>query len=113
LWGTGLSREELARLAADLGADVPFLVHGGTALGTGYGERISPVLARGGQWHWVLAIAHDGLATPAVYRELDRLRAAGVAPPPLPSPEPLLAALRQQDPAVLAGALGNDLAAAA
>lgn len=113
LWGTGLSREELVRVAAGLGADVPFLLYGGTALGTGYGEQISPVLARGGSWHWVVALAEDGLSTPAVYRELDRLRSLGRAPQPLPAPAALLAALRQRDPTVLGAALGNDLAPAA
>lgn len=112
LWSLGLTREELASVAAPLGADVPFLLYGGTALGTGYGEQVSPVLTRGGSWHWVVALIGDGLATPEVYRELDRQRAAGVAPPPLGSPDPLLAALRQRDPAVLAARLGNDLAAA-
>ena len=113
LWELGLDRAELVRLAAGLGADVPFLLAGGTALGTGYGEQVSPVLARGGTWHWVAALADGGLATPRVYRELDRLRAAGAAPPPLGEPAALLAALRQRDPAVLGAALGNDLAAAA
>lgn len=113
LWELGSSRGELARLAAGLGADVPFLLYGGTALGTGYGERVSPVLARGGGRHWVAALAVDGLPTPQVYGELDRLRSAGAAPAPLGEPSDLLAALRQPDPAVLAAALGNDLAPAA
>lgn len=113
LWGLGYPREELAPVAERLGADVPFLLYGGTALGTGYGERISPVLARGGAWHWVVALSGDGLATPEVYRELDRQRAEGRAPVPLGPPDALLAALRQRDPAVLAAALGNDLAPAA
>jgi 4-diphosphocytidyl-2-C-methyl-D-erythritol kinase len=113
LWDLGLSREELSQVAAALGADVPFLLSGGTALGTGYGQQISPVLARGGTWHWVAALPAGGLSTPQVYRELDRLRAAGAAPPPLGEPAALLAALRQRDPAVLGAALGNDLAAAA
>jgi 4-diphosphocytidyl-2-C-methyl-D-erythritol kinase len=113
LWDLGLSREELSLVAARLGADVPFLLYGGTALGTGYGEQISPVLARGGAWHWVVALAEEGLPTPRVYGELDRQRAAGTAPPPLASASELLSALRQRDPAVLAAALGNDLAAAA
>ncbi|HWH01118.1 MAG TPA: 4-(cytidine 5'-diphospho)-2-C-methyl-D-erythritol kinase [Pilimelia sp.] len=114
LWGTGLSREELAGLAAGLGADVPFLVHGGTALGTGRGEVISPVLTRPAGWHWVVAVAHGGLATPDVYRELDRLRDAGAAPPPFDeAPDELLAALRQADPAVLGRAMHNDLEPAA
>lgn len=113
LWGLGFTREELAQVAADLGADVPFLLYGGTALGTGYGEQISPVLAHGAAWHWVVALADDGLSTPEVYGELDRLRAAGQAPAPMGTPDALLAALRQHDPSVLAAALGNDLAPAA
>lgn len=113
LWGTGLSREELATLAASLGSDVPFLVYGGTALGTGRGETVSPVLARGNSWHWVLAVDHSGLSTPDVYRELDRLRAAGEPPGDTGPPDKLLAALRQRDPAVLAAALRNDLQPAA
>lgn len=113
LWGTDLSRDELAGIAAGLGSDVPFLIHGGTALGTGRGESVSPVLARPTTWHWVVAVADGGLSTPEVYRELDRLRAARFAPEPVGAADGLLAALRQRDPAVLAGNLGNDLAAAA
>ncbi|GIJ25863.1 4-diphosphocytidyl-2-C-methyl-D-erythritol kinase [Micromonospora qiuiae] len=113
LWGTGLSRDELAGIAADLGSDVPFLIHGGTALGTGRGEAVSPVLARPTSWHWVVAIADGGLSTPQAYRELDRLRETGAAGPPLGSTDALLAALRQRDPRVLATTLGNDLQDAA
>jgi 4-diphosphocytidyl-2-C-methyl-D-erythritol kinase len=113
LWGTGLSRDELAALAADIGSDVPFLIHGGTALGTGHGENVSPVLTGSTSWHWVVAIADGGLSTPAVYREIDRLRAAGAAPPPLGGTDDLLTALRQPDPAALGAALGNDLQPAA
>jgi 4-diphosphocytidyl-2-C-methyl-D-erythritol kinase len=113
LWGTDLGRDELAEVAVTLGSDVPFLVLGGTALGTGRGERVSPVLAGGGSWYWVLAVADDGLATPTVYAELDRLRDADVAPPPVGAPDALLAALRQRDPKVLAKALATDLQAAA
>jgi 4-diphosphocytidyl-2-C-methyl-D-erythritol kinase len=113
LWGTDLGRDELAKVARSLGSDVPFLVLGGTALGTGRGERVSPVLASGHSWHWVVAIAAGGLATPTVYRELDRMRDYGAAPAPVGPPERLLAALRQRDPMVLAAALGNDLQPAA
>jgi 4-diphosphocytidyl-2-C-methyl-D-erythritol kinase len=113
LWGTGLSRDDLADIAARVGSDVPFLVYGGTALGTGRGERVSPVLARSSGWHWVVAVADGGLSTPAVYRELDGLRDAGAAGTPLGPPDELLGALRQRDPAVLAAALGNDMQAAA
>jgi 4-diphosphocytidyl-2-C-methyl-D-erythritol kinase len=112
LWGAGLSREELADVAATLGSDIPFLVLGGTALGTGRGELVSPVLAGPHAWHWVVAVADGGLATPAVYRELDRMRAAH-SMVDAGEPDRLLAALRQRDPKVLADVLANDLQTAA
>jgi len=43
LWGAGLSRERLAAIALDLGADVPFFVRGRHAFVRGIGERVSPV----------------------------------------------------------------------
>jgi 4-diphosphocytidyl-2-C-methyl-D-erythritol kinase len=113
LWAGGLSRDELAALAAGLGSDVPFLIPGGTALGTGRGEIVSPVLATG-TWHWVVAVANSGLSTPRVYAELDRLRETGAVPAqPAGEPDELLAALRQHDPKVLAAALANDMQPAA
>lgn len=111
LWDLGLGREELSAIAAELGSDVPFSLHGGTALGTGRGERLLPVLSRN-TFHWVLALAKDGLSTPAVFRELDRLRAEG-DPPRLGNPQKLMQALASGDPRVLAPLLGNDLQAAA
>jgi len=113
LWGTGIPREQLSDLGGKLGSDVPFLLHGGTALGTGHGEAVSPILARPTAWHWVVAIADGGLATPDVYRELDRLRDGPVAAPALADADAVLAAMRQRNPAVLAAALGNDLQPAA
>ncbi|HEY0638668.1 MAG TPA: 4-(cytidine 5'-diphospho)-2-C-methyl-D-erythritol kinase, partial [Pseudonocardiaceae bacterium] len=111
LWRLETGREELAGLAAGLGSDVPFALHGGTALGTGRGERIIPVLARH-TYHWVIALDHGGLATPEVYTELDRLR-ANSSPQRVGGPEPLLEALASGDPRQLALLLGNDLQAAA
>ena len=113
LWGTGLTRDELAEVGATLGSDVPFLLHGGTALGTGHGETVSPILARPTTWHWVVAIADGGLSTPEVYRKLDELRDSAWPPRPLAEPDELMAALRQRDPEVLGAALGNDLQPAA
>jgi 4-diphosphocytidyl-2-C-methyl-D-erythritol kinase len=113
LWGTGLSRDELAAIGAELGSDVPFLMYGGTALGTGRGEAVSPILARPTTWHWVLAIAETGMSTPDVYRELDRLRASAWPPTPLGNADELMSALRQRDPDVLGAALANDLQPAA
>lgn len=114
LWGTKLSRAELAEVAAGLGADVPFALLGGTAVGLGRGDRLSPVLGRG-TFHWVFAVAADGLSTPAVYAECDRLRASGEAPGPadLIADEALMAALRTGDAKAVGAALSNDLQVAA
>ncbi len=68
LWELGVPRRDLHALAAELGSDVPFALHGGTALGTGRGEQLATVLARN-TFHWVLAFADGGLSTPAVFAE--------------------------------------------
>ena len=114
LWDTRASRTDLDRLAAQLGSDVPFSLLGGVALGSGRGEQLSPVLARTPS-HWVLGLAGDGLSTPAVYAELDRLRAAGTVPDGsrLTPTDPVIAALRSGPPSALAGVLSNDLQAPA
>lgn len=114
LWGLQLSRDELQPLAAKLGSDVPFLLHGGTALGSGRGERIAPVLARG-ELHWVLwASTEAGLSTPEVYAECDRLREQAEVVPRAPEhSDDLIAALRTMDTKVVGAALDNDLQDAA
>lgn len=111
LWQTGMERAELLELAAELGSDVAFSLTGGTALGTGRGDRLTPVLAAG-RWHWVLAVATDGLQTPAVYGELDRLRSEREQPE-AGEPDRLINALRVHDPLALGGLLANDLQAPA
>jgi 4-diphosphocytidyl-2-C-methyl-D-erythritol kinase len=110
LWRLELSRDELAGLAAELGSDVAFALYGGTAVGTGRGEKIVPVLTRHTQ-HWVLALHRGGLSTPAVFGELDRLR-GGTPAEPRPV-EPVLEAIAGGDPRQLALSLGNDLQPAA
>jgi 4-diphosphocytidyl-2-C-methyl-D-erythritol kinase len=117
LWRTGLSEPDLVRLAARLGSDVPFCLLGGTAVGRGRGELVSQVPARG-PFHWVLALNAAGLPTPAVYGELDRLRAeegydeaAGLAGMDIPAA--LLDALRDGDVRALGPAMANDLQPAA
>jgi 4-diphosphocytidyl-2-C-methyl-D-erythritol kinase len=117
LWGTNVGRDELHELAAQLGADVPFALMGGTAVGTGRGDRLSPALAQG-TFHWVLALADDGLSTPQVYAELDRHRERHVHDI-APAPEQpmvdveVLQALRAGDAHQLAEYLYNDLQAPA
>lgn len=111
LWGTNASRDDLWRLAGELGADVPFCLTGGIAVGTGRGENISPVLARG-SYEWVLAYAEGGLPTPGVYAELDKIRGDDeVAEPAVP--DDLMTALRSGDPYAVGPALHNDLEPAA
>lgn len=114
LWHTGLSREELSHLGAELGADVPFALLGGAAVGRGIGAELTAALAPT-PLHWVLAPASFGLSTPLVYGTLDALRAAdGVqAQEPEQVEAGVLTALRASDPHALAPWLHNDLQAAA
>jgi len=117
LWGTGMPRDEMLSLAAELGADVPFAFTGGTAIGTGRGDQLSPALAQG-QFQWVLAAADFGLSTPAVYRELDIHRerhSQDIFPAQIaPSVDAnVLQALRAGDAHMLAECLHNDLQAPA
>ncbi|MFT4127515.1 MAG: 4-(cytidine 5'-diphospho)-2-C-methyl-D-erythritol kinase [Gordonia sp. (in: high G+C Gram-positive bacteria)] len=114
LWRLDLTRAEILDLAAQLGSDVPFSVQGGTALGTGRGEQLMPMLARG-ELHWVLAFAKGGLSTPTVFAELDRLRTERAASHPVDNPRPdaLVQALACGDPETIAPLLHNDLQPAA
>jgi len=111
LWGLTPDRERLLDLAAGLGSDVPFALVGGTALGTGRGERLDP-LPPGRPTTWVLVTDGAGLATPAVYAETDRRRAGADVPAPQVGPG-VLGALRRGELDRFAGALGNDLEGAA
>ena len=111
LWDAHLDREVLVDLAAQIGSDVPFALVGNTALGLGRGEKLTPVLARG-HFHWVFAFSAEGLATPDVYAELDRLRAGSVLPEPRVS-DGLMSALRVGEAPALGSVLANDLQRAA
>jgi 4-diphosphocytidyl-2-C-methyl-D-erythritol kinase len=137
LWRTGLSQAELCELAANVGSDVAFGLVGGTAIGVGRGERVTPALAAG-TYHWVLAFATGGLSTAQVYAACDRIRSArrgsagsgaAAAKPSgrprsgrtgtaaLPGPpaldKRLMAALRSGNPAEVGPLLANDLQQAA
>ena len=124
LWETGLSQKELCELASGIGSDVAFGLLGGTAIGIGRGEQVTPVLTSG-TFHWVLAFANGGLSTADVYAACDRMRASresrkakerkvGTASVPDPALDnALIAALRSGDPAKLGPLLANDLQPAA
>lgn len=110
LWGTGLAREELGELAAELGADVPFALTGQTAVGVGRGDVLTPALARG-RFTWVLALSETGLSTPRVFEAWDTHNPDST---PVPEIDPdLMHALVSGDPHALARYLVNDLQPAA
>ena len=124
LWRTGLSQQELCELASGIGSDVAFGLLGGTAIGIGRGEQVTPVLTSG-TFHWVLAFANGGLSTADVYAKCDRMRASQenrqakgrkVGNASVPDPvldNALIAALRSGDPAEVGPLLSNDLRPAA
>ncbi len=111
LFSLGLKRDEMERIGSEIGADVPFTISGGTAIGTGRGDQVTPVLSRG-SYNWVLALSTSGLSTPAVYKECDRLREGLDISKPHVS-DSLLQALTHGDAKALGKALSNDLQAAA
>lgn len=110
-WQVGLSLEELAQLGAQLGADVPFGLYGGVALGTGRGDLIEPLKAAPGPYYWTFALQDEGLSTAAVFKHFD----ATVQAPPAADmpPEQLLAALEAGDVTEVSRHIRNDLQATA
>ena len=122
LWGGRLSQPHLLEAAARVGSDVAFALLGGTAVGRGRGERLTPALAPATQYHWVLAFADGHLSTPEVYAALDRLRAAAAggtgggaqgAPAEPNLDAALMSALRSGEARLVGQALSNDLQPAA
>ncbi len=111
LYELGLSRDGMEKIGAELGSDVPFSITGGIAIGRGHGDHLTPVLARG-SYHWVLAMAPQGLSTQSVYQECDRLRTGLDISRPQVSDQ-ILHALRAGDAANVGKSLANDLQAAA
>ena len=131
LWAAGLTQQQLRGIGATVGSDVAFALLGGTAVGRGRGEQLTPALAPATQYHWVLAFADGQLSTPAVYAALDRLRASQggsgskresqggarrAASPGHGQPDldaALMSALRSGEAARVGQRLSNDLQAAA
>jgi 4-diphosphocytidyl-2-C-methyl-D-erythritol kinase len=101
------TREELLELGSQLGSDVPFMITGGTAVGTGRGDQLTAALSRG-TYHWVFALSTVGLSTPAVYAECDRMRAELEVADPKVS-DTLMQALLTADAEAVGDALTNDL----
>ena len=111
LYGLNLTKDQLSEVAKRLGSDVPFMLHGGTAIGRGHGDDVTPALSRG-TYSWVIAVSSSGLSTPAVYAECDRLRTGLDIKSPTLNDE-LLQALLSGDAVRVGKSLNNDLQAAA
>ena len=77
MWRLGLGRSGLHPIAERLGADVPFFLVGGTALGLGRGDEVHAVLPQL-RAHVVVVDTGRPVSTAAVFRRLD----AGLTPTP-------------------------------
>lgn len=76
LFEVPVSEKKMHQMAAQLGSDVNFFLNGGTALGTGRGEAITPW--KGSVPFWVILVKpSEGLSTPAVYQSGKALMTAG------------------------------------
>lgn len=103
LWQLGITTEELMRLGAELGSDVPFCVSGGTAIARGRGERLEAIGSPPQCWV-VLAKPPINVSTVEVY---SRLRADRIARHP--SVSEMVAAIREQSFERICAGLGNVL----
>lgn len=107
LWQLDTPESELLEIAASLGADVPFILIGGTALGTRRGDIITPIDASG-DYTWILITQTEGHSTPAAFRLFD-----AAAPVDLVQPEvrrEFLDALAVGDVGGVVRSARNDLA---
>lgn len=104
----GGALEDLTALAERLGADVPFSLMGGTALGTGRGDKLAPMLSRG-SLHWVFINPKVGISTPGAFSLLDDIRFNNAAVVPHLNTAELSQALTSGDAPRVAAALHNDL----
>lgn len=81
LWNLGMAAADMDRIAAGLGADLPFCLHGGLSRGTGFGQILEPMdpddpqaqrLSRAGlTGHLLIGAYEDQLSTAQVYQAFD------------------------------------------
>jgi 4-diphosphocytidyl-2-C-methyl-D-erythritol kinase len=105
----GLSRDQLARLGAQLGSDVPFFFHGPSSICRGRGEKVSPTSQPRARWA-MLFLPETSLSTAHVYQRFDAMNAGQNNPDPL---EPDWAAWADLPARQLMEKLVNDLEAPA
>ncbi|MGL4818845.1 MAG: 4-(cytidine 5'-diphospho)-2-C-methyl-D-erythritol kinase [Bacilli bacterium] len=102
LWELRLSLDELAEIGAEIGSDVSFCVHGGTALATGRGEKIKHLPSPPPFWV-ILAKPEIGVSTQEVYTnvKLDEIHH--------PNVDAMIEAIQEQDYERICSTLGNSL----
>jgi 4-diphosphocytidyl-2-C-methyl-D-erythritol kinase len=104
LFGLGLRVDELRGIGVGIGADVPFCISGGTALGEGVGEILTPLPAPPAH-HLVVAKPSRSADTAGIYRAYDEAETESIN-----SVKPVVSALLSYNLPALAAAVGNDLA---
>jgi 4-diphosphocytidyl-2-C-methyl-D-erythritol kinase len=104
LWGLGLSTDEMAALGAEIGSDVAFCVHGGTALARGRGEIIQPLPSLSPYWV-ILAKPPLGVSTPEVYGRVSMEEVRQYEP----KSQEMIQALQDKNYAKLCKSLSNHL----
>ena len=104
LFSLGLRVDELCGIGVGIGADVPFCISGGTALGQGVGEILT-LLPSPPAHRLVVAKPLRSADTAGMYRAYDETETESMR-----SVEPVVSALRSGSLPVLAAAVGNDLA---
>ncbi|MGD0769980.1 MAG: 4-(cytidine 5'-diphospho)-2-C-methyl-D-erythritol kinase [Tepidisphaeraceae bacterium] len=73
LWNLKFSIEQLAEIAARLGSDVPFFLHGPSSVCAGRGERVMPIGKPAAKFA-VLFFPKLSMSTAAVYRRFDEMK---------------------------------------
>lgn len=104
-WKLGFTLAELHELAAGLGSDIPFFLHGGSAICRGRGEQVEPI-AGVGRMDFVVCMPPASLRTGDVYRICTPVARSGAW-------QDLLAAMRRGDLAFAGKLLHNRLEEAA
>ena len=117
MWELGLTQDELHRLGAQLGSDVPFSISGGTALALGRGEKLSPLADLEGLYAVLAKYRSLSVSTPWAYQTYRAAFGNTYAQTPADQDErrrtgpsvPLLSAIAHRDRAIIGQALYNDL----
>lgn len=110
--GIEVVAEQVQDIAAELGADVPFALMGGIALGTDRGDALVPMMGRGEYWFAFLN-PKVGLSTGQVFEHLDDMRFNNASLVPKMDTTLLSRALLSGDPVQVGAVMHNDLEVAA